>query len=108
LLFLFLPSCYYLDLHSFLHDALPICIIDLMATLPTYLAILFSGPQLLFVIRIFRFLRVFRVLRLRSFMIEANELTYALKKSSAKIGRDTSELQSRENLVCRLLLEKKK
>src|SRR5690606_41955049 len=24
-----------------------------------------------------------------------------------KIGRDTSELQSRENLVCRLLLEKK-
>src|SRR5690606_41490629 len=25
-----------------------------------------------------------------------------------KIGRDTSELQSRENLVCRLLLEKKK
>ena len=26
----------------------------------------------------------------------------------SKIGRDTSELQSRENLVCRLLLEKKK
>src|SRR5690606_41248184 len=26
----------------------------------------------------------------------------------AQIGRDTSELQSRENLVCRLLLEKKK
>src|SRR5690606_39442175 len=25
-----------------------------------------------------------------------------------EIGRDTSELQSRENLVCRLLLEKKK
>src|SRR5690606_40329781 len=25
-----------------------------------------------------------------------------------QIGRDTSELQSRENLVCRLLLEKKK
>src|SRR6266700_6637215 len=28
--------------------------------------------------------------------------------TKAKIGRDTSELQSRENLVCRLLLEKKK
>src|SRR5690606_40386899 len=27
---------------------------------------------------------------------------------SQEIGRDTSELQSRENLVCRLLLEKKK
>src|SRR5690606_38211741 len=27
---------------------------------------------------------------------------------SLEIGRDTSELQSRENLVCRLLLEKKK
>src|SRR5436309_12607634 len=30
------------------------------------------------------------------------------KPISAEIGRHTSELQSRENLVCRLLLEKKK
>src|SRR5690606_41370710 len=29
-------------------------------------------------------------------------------KNDSKIGRATSELQSRENLVCRLLLEKKK
>src|SRR5690606_41415305 len=28
--------------------------------------------------------------------------------TNSEIGRDTSELQSRENLVCRLLLEKKK
>src|SRR5690625_5966107 len=32
----------------------------------------------------------------------------ALCGDSAKIGRDTSELQSRGHLVCRLLLEKKK
>src|SRR5690606_24340994 len=32
----------------------------------------------------------------------------AVQARDAEIGRDTSELQSRENLVCRLLLEKKK
>src|SRR3712207_8809053 len=32
----------------------------------------------------------------------------ARKKRYAKIGRHTSELQSRQYLVCRLLLEKKK
>src|SRR5690606_40152314 len=31
-----------------------------------------------------------------------------LQARAEQIGRDTSELQSRENLVCRLLLEKKK
>src|SRR6266496_448611 len=39
-------------------------------------------------------------------------MTYSKTTSSAsrskKIGRDTSELQSRRELVCRLLLEKKK
>src|SRR5688572_31517654 len=32
----------------------------------------------------------------------------AARGPSVKIGRDTSELQSQSNLVCRLLLEKKK
>src|SRR2546427_5710355 len=31
-----------------------------------------------------------------------------MASSCSKIGRDTSELQSQSNLVCRLLLEKKK
>src|SRR5207237_9372845 len=35
-------------------------------------------------------------------------LTETLEAASEKIGRDTSELQSHLNLVCRLLLEKKK
>src|SRR5690606_41034094 len=34
--------------------------------------------------------------------------TYVQSKGKNQIGEHTSELQSRENLVCRLLLEKKK
>src|SRR5690242_21497284 len=36
------------------------------------------------------------------------EQTLDKQLASAQIGRDTSELQSHVNLVCRLLLEKKK
>lgn len=60
-------------------------IIDLLATIPTYLALLFQGPQVLLMIRIFRLLRVFRVLRLTSFMVQAQSLAAAIKRSSAKI-----------------------
>src|SRR5436309_11420130 len=40
----------------------------------------------------------------------ADQLLRSLRNRSARrqIGKHTSELQSRENLVCRLLLEKKK
>src|SRR5690606_41998475 len=37
-----------------------------------------------------------------------NHLIKISCRSLSKIGKHTSELQSRENLVCRLLLEKKK
>jgi voltage-gated potassium channel len=60
-------------------------IIDLISTLPTYLGLFFHGPQFFRILRIVRLLRVFRVLRLTSFMVEAQGLGSAIKKSSAKI-----------------------
>ena len=60
-------------------------LIDLLATIPTYLSLLFPGPQYLLMIRTFRLLRVFRVFRLTSYMIEAQSLLRSLRKSGAKI-----------------------
>ena len=60
-------------------------IIDLLATLPTYLALIFGVSQTLLVIRVFRLLRVFRVYRLTSFTTEAMSLALSLRRSGAKI-----------------------
>jgi voltage-gated potassium channel len=60
-------------------------IIDLVSTIPTYLAFFFAGPGVFSVLRIVRMLRVFRVLRLTSFLVEARGLGQAIKRSSAKI-----------------------
>ena len=60
-------------------------IIDLLAILPTYLSLLFTGTQYLVVIRAFRFLRVFRILKLNRFMSEGHILSNALKASLHKI-----------------------
>ena len=60
-------------------------IIDLLAVLPTYLAVLFPGGQVLAVVRILRVLRVFRILKLAHFLGEANLLGRALRASSRKI-----------------------
>jgi len=49
-------------------------IIDLLSTIPTYLALFFVGPQYLATIRIFRLLRVFRVLKLTRYMGESKSL----------------------------------
>ncbi|RZL04830.1 MAG: ion transporter [Pedobacter sp.] len=59
--------------------------IDLIAFLPTYLSLLFMGTQYLVVIRAFRLLRVFRILKLSRFMYEGNILKSALKASMYKI-----------------------
>ncbi|RYY15158.1 MAG: ion transporter [Chitinophagaceae bacterium] len=59
--------------------------IDLIAFLPTYLSIVFAGAQYLVVIRAFRLLRVFRILKLSRFTDEGNVLKSALKASSYKI-----------------------
>ncbi len=60
-------------------------IIDLLAIVPTYLSIFFSGAQSLLVIRALRLLRVFRVLKLAHFLGEAAILSSALRAARHKI-----------------------
>ncbi len=59
--------------------------IDLLAVLPTYLALLVTGSSYLIVIRILRLLRVFRVLKLVEYSSEAGILITALLRSRRKI-----------------------
>ncbi len=60
-------------------------IIDLLATLPTYLALIVPGAQHLLVIRIFRVLRIFRVFKLFKYMSEANILLRSIRSARHKI-----------------------
>lgn len=60
-------------------------IVDLLAILPTYLSVVFTGAQSLLVIRALRLLRAFRVLKLVHFVGEATELRVALRASARKI-----------------------
>lgn len=60
-------------------------IVDLMAVLPTYLAVLLPGGQVLAVVRILRVLRVFRILKLGQYVGEARLLGEALRASRVKI-----------------------
>ena len=60
-------------------------IVDLLAIVPTYLSIFFTGSQSLIVIRALRLLRVFRVFKLAHFIGEAETLRRAMRASSRKI-----------------------
>lgn len=60
-------------------------LIDLVSTLPTYLALIFTGAHSLIVLRSFRLLRVFRIFKLARFIGEASQLRRALKASRPKI-----------------------
>lgn len=60
-------------------------IIDLLATLPSYLALFVTGGSYLVVIRSIRLLRVFRILKLGRYVREASVLTEALQASRHKI-----------------------
>lgn len=60
-------------------------IIDLLATLPTYISLLVEGPQYLLIVRLLRMMRVFRVLKLSRYLGEANTLWVALKGARIKI-----------------------
>lgn len=60
-------------------------IIDLLAILPTYLSLFYSGSQTLSVVRGIRLLRVFRVLKLVRYVREGSELASALYASRHKI-----------------------
>jgi len=61
-------------------------IIDLMATLPKYVGLLFPGSGVLLSIRAIRLLRVFRILKLAHFVGASNQLVEAIKTSRAKIA----------------------
>ena len=60
-------------------------IIDLLAIMPTYIALLIPQASPLLIVRLFRILRIFRVLRLLAFMGEANALAGALRNSYRKL-----------------------
>ncbi|MDN3588676.1 ion transporter [Pedobacter aquatilis] len=60
-------------------------LVDLVAFLPTYLSLFFVGTQYLVVVRAFRLLRVFRILKLTQFLYEGDILKKALKASLYKI-----------------------
>ncbi|MCM2270096.1 MAG: ion transporter [Thermoanaerobaculia bacterium] len=61
-------------------------VVDLVAVLPTYLALVLPGAQTLLVVRALRLLRIFRVLKLAEFLAEAAELRAALVASRRKIA----------------------
>jgi voltage-gated potassium channel len=60
-------------------------VVDLLAILPTYASLLFPGAQAMLVIRTVRILRVFRVLKLASYVRESEVLMRALVASRQKI-----------------------
>ncbi|MEJ2541898.1 MAG: ion transporter [Gemmatimonadota bacterium] len=60
-------------------------IVDLLAVIPTYLAALLPGGQVLVTVRILRILRVFRILKLGQYVGEARLLGTALRASRVKI-----------------------
>ena len=61
-------------------------VVDLLAVLPTYVALVIPGAQYLLSIRVLRVLRIFRVLRLAHFVGEADTIRRAMVASRHKIG----------------------
>lgn len=60
-------------------------IIDLLAILPSYLALLLPQTSPLLIVRLLRVLRAFRVLKLMAFLEEANTVAGALRQSARQI-----------------------
>jgi voltage-gated potassium channel len=60
-------------------------VVDLVAVLPSYLALVLPGAQTLLVLRALRLLRIFRILKLAAFLAEAALLRSALAASRRKI-----------------------
>jgi voltage-gated potassium channel len=60
-------------------------LVDLLAILPTYLNLFYTGTRFLLVIRGLRLLRIFRVMKLTRYLGEAQTLTTALRNSVYKI-----------------------
>lgn len=59
--------------------------VDLLAVMPTYVSLVWTGTQSLVVVRGLRLLRVFRVLKLAQYLGEARALGQALRRSRPKI-----------------------
>ena len=60
-------------------------VIDLLAVLPTYLALALPGLHALIDVRILRLLRIFRVLKMGAYLVEFQALGSALRSSRRKI-----------------------
>jgi voltage-gated potassium channel len=60
-------------------------VVDLLAILPTYIALFVPQAAPLLIVRLIRILRIFRVLRLLAYIREANTLVIALHRSSRKV-----------------------
>lgn len=60
-------------------------VVDLLAILPTYLSLVLPGGQALLTVRAIRLLRVFRILKLATYVSEAAVLMQALRASRQKI-----------------------
>jgi len=60
-------------------------IVDLLSTLPSYIAFFSGGFNMLFALRALRLLRIFRVLKITRYIGESNKLLRALRDSRAKI-----------------------
>ena len=60
-------------------------IVDLLAIIPTYLALIYTDAAYLIVIRALRVLRIFRVLKMTRYVHEAQTLFDTFKKSMRKI-----------------------
>ncbi|WP_418320231.1 ion transporter [Piscinibacter sakaiensis] len=60
-------------------------LIDLIAVLPTYLALFFPGLSALIDVRVLRLLRIFRVLKMGAYVAEFQSLGDALRSSRRKI-----------------------
>lgn len=61
-------------------------VVDLLAVIPTYVAVFLPGGQYLLTIRILRLLRIFRILKLATYVGEAEALVLALRASGRKIA----------------------
>ncbi|MGM0391093.1 MAG: ion transporter [Bacteroidota bacterium] len=60
-------------------------IVDLLSTLPSYIAIILGGHNMLFAVRALRLLRIFRILKITRYIGESDKLIKALKNSQPKI-----------------------
>ncbi|NMH88651.1 ion transporter [Flavivirga algicola] len=61
-------------------------IVDLLATIPKYISLIFGGVHALAALRALRLLRVFRILKLARYLGASNTLLKALKASRVKIS----------------------